>query len=173
MNRFAVLAVPAIAAACATAPAPIVLSAPLRAPEGEQSAFILAAEGVQIYACKPKAADPASFEWAFVAPQATLMQHGKTVGRHGAGPTWVATGDASSVKGTVAERQDGGSGNIPWLLLRATPSDNQGIFAGVTSIQRVDTKGGVEPAAPCDATKSGQEVRVPYTANYNFYKRHQ
>jgi Protein of unknown function (DUF3455) len=173
MKMLALLAVLAIVAACATPPAPIVLSAPLRAPEGEQSAFILAAEGVQIYSCKPKAADAASFQWTFVAPQATLMQHGKAVGRHGAGPTWVANGDASSVKGTVAERQDGGSGNIPWLLLRATPSENPGIFAAVTSIQRVNTKGGVEPATPCDATKSGEEVRVPYTADYNFYKHRQ
>jgi hypothetical protein len=173
MNKSALLALLVIAASCATKPEPIVLSATLNPPEGEQSAFILAAEGVQIYACKPKAADPASFQWAFVAPQATLKQHGGTVGRHGAGPTWSATGDSSSVKASVSARQDGGPGNIPWLLLRATAAENPGIFAGVTSILRINTKGGVEPVTICDASKSGEEARVPYTADYNFYKRRQ
>jgi hypothetical protein len=75
------------------------------------------------------------------------------------------------VKGAVRERQDGGAGNIPWLLLAGTPSEGVGRFAGVTSIQRVATRGGAEPTTPCDASKSGQEARVNYTADYYFYKR--
>jgi hypothetical protein len=71
----------------------------------------------------------------------------------------------------VRERQDGGAGNIPWLLLAATPSGADGRFAGVTSIQRVATRGGVEPSSGCDASKAGQEARVPYAADYYFYKR--
>ena len=47
----------------------------------------------------------------------------------------------------------------------------EGKFAGVTSVQRVATRGGVEPAARCDASNAGKELRVPYTADYYFYKR--
>jgi hypothetical protein len=79
--------------------------------------------------------------------------------------------DGSSVKGAVRERQDGGYGNIPLLLLGGTPAPKEGKFAGVTSIQRVATRGGTEPSTKCDASNVGKEMRVPYTADYYFYKR--
>ena len=163
------LLAPSIAAAAVAEPAGI--SPPLKPGSDEQPAFMLGAHGVQIYACKPKANDPAAFGWAFVAPEATLTEEGKTVGRHFAGPTWESSSDRSSVKGAVKQRQDGGAGNIPWLLLAATSTETPGVFAGVTSIQRVATKGGVEPTDACDASKAGQEARVPYTADYYLYKR--
>ena len=71
----------------------------------------------------------------------------------------------------MCERQDGGAGNIPWLLLSATSNGADGKMGGVTSVQRVATKGGVEPKDGCDASKVGQEARVPYSADYYFYKR--
>jgi hypothetical protein len=151
-------------------PEPNGLSPAMRAPSGESAAFVLAAEGMQIYTCKPKAGDATAFQWTFVAPEATLRDGGRTVGHHGAGPVWESDSDRSSVKGSVVQKQDGGSGNIPWLLLKGAPSEGGGVFAGVTSIQRVNTKGGVEPSTGCDASHSGEESRVPYTADYYFYK---
>ena len=147
------------------------ISDKLRPAADEQVAFVMKAEGVQIYACKPSPKDPYAYAWAFVAPEATLAEGGNVIGRHYGGPTWESSSDRSSVKGAVRERQDGGAGNIPWLLLRGTPADADGKFAKVTSIQRVATKGGVEPTETCDASKVGQEMRVPYTADYYFYTR--
>jgi len=143
----------------------------LRPSANEQAAFVLNAQGVQIYACKPSPKDPNAYAWSFVAPEATLLEGGATVGRHYAGPTWESSSDRSSVKAAVRERQDGGAGNIPWLLLGATPADADGRFAGVTSVQRIATRGGVEPAEGCDASNAGKEARVPYTADYYFYKK--
>lgn len=174
MNRrsLCVLCCAAIATCVQAAPSePAGISAALRVSADEQPAFVLSAHGVQIYACKPKATDSNAYQWSFVAPEATLSEGGAPAGRHAAGPVWESTSDRSSVRGAVRQRQDGGAGNIPWLLLAATPSQGEGKFAGVTSIQRVATKGGVEPTETCDATKSGQEARVPYTADYYFYKR--
>jgi len=57
---------------------------------------------------------------------------------------------------------------IPWLLLKAKSTDGPGIFAEVTYIQRVNTVGGKAPTAPGDYL--GEEVRVPYTAEYFFYR---
>jgi hypothetical protein len=45
------------------------------------------------------------------------------------------------------------------------------MFAGVTSIQRVNTTGGVAPPGGCSAANAGAESRVPFTAQYYFYKR--
>ena len=150
---------------------PAGISAALRAPIGEEAQFVLQAQGVQIYACKPRANDAYAYQWTFVAPEASLSEGGNPIGTHGAGPTWESTSDRSSVKGAVRQRQDGGAGNIPWLLLTGTATEGAGKFAGVTSIQRVATRGGVEPADTCEASKMGQEIRVPYTADYYFYKR--
>lgn len=150
---------------------PAGLSDKLRPPADEKVAFVLKAEGVQIYACKPSPKDPYAYAWSFVAPEATLSEGGTVIGRHYGGPTWESSSDRSSVKGAARERQDGGAGNIPWLLLGATPAETDGKFAKVTSVQRVATKGGVEPTGGCDASKVGQEMRVPYTADYVFYTR--
>ena len=58
-----------------------------------------------------------------------------------------------------------------WLLLGATSTETDGKFAKITSIQRLATRGGVEPTETCDASSVGKEMRVPYTADYYFYKR--
>jgi len=155
----------------ALAAGPPDVSEKLRPSPDEQLAFVLNAQGVQIYGCKPSPKDAYAYAWAFVAPEATLLEGGAVVGRHYAGPTWEWSSDQSSVKAAARERQDGGSGNIPWLLLGATPAPSDGKFANVTSVQRVATRGGVEPSAACDAFSVGKEQRVPYTADYYFYKR--
>lgn len=153
----------------AALPEPAGISDALRPPAGEQPAFMLKAAGVQIYACKAKV-ETNSYAWTFVAPSAALMEGSATVGKHFAGPTWESTSDGSSAKGAVKERQDGGPGNIPWLRLSAT-SSGTGRFADVTSVLRVATRGGIEPAAGCEKSNEGAEMRVPYTADYYFYKK--
>ena len=40
---------------------------------------------------------------------------------------------------------------------------------GVTSLQRLSTKGGRAPATGCDAQHKGQEARSHYSALYIFY----
>ena len=161
----------AIPCVFAAIPEPDAISSALRAPAGEHPEFALNAQGAQIYVCKPRTGDPYAYQWAFVAPEATLLEGDKVVGHHGAGPVWESISDYSSVKGVFRERQDGGAGNIPWLLLEGTHAEGSGRFAGVTSIQRVATRGGAEPDIACDASRSDQEARVKYTARYYFYKR--
>jgi hypothetical protein len=170
MNRFGfpALLLASSFPALATVPEPAGLSDAMRPPADEQPAFVLKATGAQVYTCKAK--DSTTYAWTFVAPSADLMENGATVGKHFAGPTWESTSDHSSVKGTVKEKQDGGAGNVPWLRL-ATVSSGEGRFAGVTSVLRVATQGGVEPKGGCSEYFVGQESRVSYTADYYFYKK--
>lgn len=44
--------------------------------------------------------------------------------------------------------------------------------AKVTSIQRVNTVGGVAPAAGCSSATAGTTARVDYAADYLFFKTH-
>lgn len=130
--------------------------------------FLLAhAIGVQIYACT---ATPDGPKWQFVAPRAVLYgDHFQFLGTHFAGPTWQ-TKDGSQVK---AARVDGVTVDptaIPWLLLKTT-STTPGRLAHTTYIQRLATRGGLEPAAAaCSAASVGIERHIPYTADYRFWK---
>jgi hypothetical protein len=143
----------------------------LRPPSGETLYLEAHASGVQIYECSPRTDRPATYEWTFKAPEAALVDTaGHSLGRHFAGPTWESS-DGSSVVGDVKSRDPGPSATaIPWLLLSAKATKGSGVFSATTSIQRVQTVGGIAPAAGCDASNASKIARVPYTANYYFYR---
>jgi hypothetical protein len=157
----------AILAGCAT---PVHVPAALEPPANETLAMVVPASGVQIYECRAKK-DSAGYEWAFVAPEAQLSDRaGRTIGSHGAGPSWQAR-DGSRIVGTVKQRADAPqSAAIPWLLLSAKSDGPEGAFSKVTSIQRVNTVGGIATATGCAAATSGTRSRVAYTADYDFVK---
>lgn len=141
----------------------------LRAPAAEEPAFMLSAEGVHVFECR--AVSPTGFAWTFVAPDATLYEGGRSAATHTSPNFWESSSDRSSVAGTVRSVQPVGADDLPWVLLGARAIGESGLFADVTSIQRVNTAGGVAPASGCDASHVGSEARVPFTAQYYFYRR--
>ena len=118
--------------------------------------------------------DGTGVEWTFVAPDADLFDaHGMPIGHHGAGPYWQAA-DGSRVVGTVKARADAPNpganpGAIPWLLLTTKSTTAEGAFSAITSIQRVNTVGGIAPATAARRDSAGTSARVPYTADYLFF----
>lgn len=121
--------------------------------------------GVQIYRWNGST-------WDFVAPEANLYAdagyHGK-IGIHYEGPRWESNGgsivQAARVPNTGCTPD---STAIPWLLLKKVSTEGHGIFSKTTYIQRVNTVGGLRPTA--DGSIVGEEKRVPYTAEYYFYR---
>jgi uncharacterized protein DUF3455 len=158
------------ASACSDATPPS-----LAAPAGNDLAFELQADGVQIYSCSSAsgavAGGPA---WAFQAPEAMLRDRsGQIAGTHGAGPMWEAL-DGSSVVGAKVEGATPDPAAIPWLLLRAAShGGGPGRMADVTFVQRLQTSGGVAPSEGCSAASVGAVARVPYRAVYCFYRGHE
>jgi hypothetical protein len=133
----------------------------LQVDAGHKVAFHAYAEGVQIYRWN-------GTSWDFVAPEAVLFAEGAgIVGIHYGGPTWESA-SGSKVVATVLDRCPQPNA-IPWLKLKATASGGPGIFNGVTFIQRVNTVGGTAPTTA--GTAVNQEVRVPYAADYFFYRK--
>ncbi len=121
--------------------------------------------GAQVYECKADAAG--KLAWQFREPIATLLVDGKTVGRHYAGPSWDLA-DGSAVTGKVSGRAAGATAlDVPLLKLDATPQ-HDGLLTGVSTIQRLNTKGGVAPR-PCQT--AGTLLSVAYSADYAFYKK--
>lgn len=133
---------------------------------GNKAFFRTYALGVQVYRWN-------GGSWDFVAPVANLYtdsNYRSEVGFHYAGPTWESDGGskviAARVPGTGCSPDP--TTAIPWLLLKAVSTDGSGVFQLVTYIQRVNTVGGLAPPTP--GSFVGAEARVPYTAEYYFYR---
>ena len=146
--------------------------AALRTHPDEKVAYWVPARGMQIYECRQRASG-GGFEWVFVAPDAELLDaFGTLIGRHGAGPYWQSN-DGSRVVGAVRAGADAPvKGAIPWLLLATKSNGSAGHFSQVTSIQRVNTVGGIAPATGCAEESLGKTTHVPYSADYVFYTTH-
>ena len=137
----------------------------LKVAAGNKLFYRVFAEGVQIYSWN-------GTSWLFVAPEAVLSANAGgsgVVGIHYAGPTWQSV-SGSKVVGAVEDRCTVSAADIPWLRLRAVATERPGIFQNVTFILRLYTSGGVAPTSP--GSSIGEIARVPYTAEYYFYRAH-
>jgi len=147
--------------ASAQTPLPAAIAAP-----GEAVVLTVHAQGAQVYECKAGADGKLSF--AFREPIATLIVDGKTVGRHYAGPNWEHS-DGSAVTAKAAGNAPGAtSDDIPWLKLEATANRGSGALSNVTTVQRINTKGG-KLEGPCE--KAGTFKSAPYAADYVFLRK--
>jgi hypothetical protein len=140
-----------------------------RVPAGNSLAFQVFAVGVQTYRWNGMSWDPAG-------PEAVLFADtggNAVVGTHYAGPAgptrpiWASV-SGSKVVGNVLVRCPQDPEAIPWLRLEAVASEGPGVFNHVTFIQRVNTVGGKAPTV--FGGFEGEMERVPYTAEYLFYK---
>lgn len=136
----------------------------LQAPSDQKVSFRAYALGVQIYRWN-------GASWDFVAPVATLYADDNYRGKvatHFAGPTWQSNSGSNVVAGN-AKRCTPDTTAIPWLRLDAISTEGPGIFADTTFVQRVNTAGGLAPTTPGSVV--GAEAKVPYTAEYVFYRK--
>ena len=136
----------------------------LQVPEGNKVAFHAYAVGVQVWGWD-------GGKWVLLRPEAFLYANADDtgpIGTHYFGPTWEST-SGSYVVGAVIERAYPDPTAVPWLKLGAVRSGGPGIFDGITFIQRVNTVGGIAPSYPGDNV--GDTVRVPYAAEYYFYRK--
>jgi hypothetical protein len=139
----------------------------LQAPANEHLLLQVHAKGDQIYVCK---GDAAQVAWALKAPDAQLFdKDDKLFGKHFAGPSWEANDGSRVVGKAVANVPPPDAGAVPWLLVTIVSHDGTGVLSRVTTIQRINTKGGKAPESGCDAAHVGQEVREAYSADYRFY----
>ena len=156
----------AIIAAGTTARAASAQVPPALAAPGENAVITLHAEGAQVYECK--AGNDGKLAWAFREPIATLLLDDKTVGRHYAGPNWEHVDGSAVTAKAVANAPGQSAGDIPWLKLEVTAHRGSGTLAGVTTVQRINTRGGVH-AGVCD--RAGALHSAPYAADYVFLRK--
>ena len=152
-------------------PAAPAVPSDIAVPEGHKPYLVGHAAGVQIYDCLAVAGGHA---WRLAAPRATLTgDNGKPLAEHYGGPTWQAA-DGSKVIGKRDKGINVDPTAIDWLRLVAdsTSAGADGDrLEDTTYIQRINTVGGLAPAAAdCDADAAGERREVPYTADYVFFK---
>ena len=169
----------------------------IKVPAGNKAFLVGHAIGTQNYVCLPSGNGVA---FVLFTPEATLFsdddkqvtthsfspnpfEHNPNPALAAVGPiraTWQHSRDTSTVWGQV---KPGNSSSDPafvapdaiaWLLVTVVGADN-GPTGGdtlteTTFIQRLNTSGGLAPAAGCtSATDVGHLAFVPYTADYFFY----
>jgi hypothetical protein len=145
----------------ASAQMPDAIAAP-----GETKVVALSGQGAQVYECKAGA--NGKLAWTLREPIATLMLDGKTVGRHYAGPNWDYE-DGSGVSANPVGNAPGKTANdVPWLKLEVTAHRGSGTLTGVTTVQRINTQGGVITGT---CNKAGAFRSAPYSAEYVFLRR--
>jgi hypothetical protein len=150
-----------VSAQAAETPLPDAIAAP-----GATVVLTVHAEGAQVYDCKAGA--DGKLAWTFREPIATLMADGKTVGRHYAGPSWEHS-DGSAVVGKVVGSAPGAAANdIAWLKLDVISHRGNGVLTPVTTVQRINIKGGKLEGA-CD--KAAATSSAPYSADYVFLRK--
>jgi hypothetical protein len=159
----------------------------LAVPQGSKAFAIGHAVGTQNYVCLPSGEGA---KWVLFSPQATVFdEDGEQIMTHFLSPnpaesnaaraTWQHSSTTSAVWALKQEESDDpqfvAQGAIKWFLLRVVGSQ-QGASSNdqlpkTTFIHRVNTSGGVAPAAECAATGDvGKTKLVPYTADYVFYQ---
>ena len=134
----------------------------LQVPAGSTLVYHVYARGVQIYRWN-------GTSWLPVGPSAQLFadpQEQSLVGIHYGGPTWE-TLSGSKVIGEVAKRCTFDPTAVQWLRLSAKSTAGPGVFDQVQHILRLNTVGGVAPSSP---GTTGQEVSIPYSTEYFFYR---
>ena len=134
----------------------------LKPPDDQQWRAHAHASGRQIYICDGS-------KWTLIGPDAKLSDDaGQELGTHFAGPTWQWL-DGSRVTAKPIATATPDAESIPWLLLTATGHTGHGMMTNVSSIQRLQTKGGKAPAGGCEAANKGAKAAISYTATYYFY----
>jgi len=138
----------------------------LPSPEGKTAVLRLHGQGAQIFRCE---AQPNGRHWVYRLPEADLADSaGTVIVRHGANLSFEHV-DGSRLLGEIADHVPSPVENaLPWLLLN-TRSYGKGALAGMTQVQRIDTVGGMPPAN-CDGAQLGQVLRVPFSADFVFFR---
>jgi Protein of unknown function (DUF3455) len=169
VTGFAALAVAVALSGVATAGPPATdVPDGIAVDEGNKPFLVGHAVGVQIYRCNGAG-------WGPATPRANLYgDSGQLIATHFAGPSWQAKDGSTVVAKRIKDPVTVDPTAIPWLLLEPTsvtagPAGNR--LAGTTFIQRINTTGGLAPAASaCNPDTAGTETEVPYTADYVFWK---
>jgi Protein of unknown function (DUF3455) len=142
-------------------------------PAGERQVDRVASRGMQTYECRAKPGHASRPEWVYVSSETELLDgQGQSVGTHTFPPPVWDAHDGSRFSGTIKARAPAPqAGAAPWLLISARSIGGEGRFSKITSLQRVNTEGGVVPTRRCDVTTVGAKERVALISEFILFSK--
>jgi hypothetical protein len=110
--------------------------------------------------------------WDPSGSEATLVDAGGESAGTVAPGHYFLSYDGSYVKASVTAESQVGANALTWARYEAgyvaAPRPGNGRFSNISSIQRIDTSGGLPPQPTCEL--EGSRLLVPYAATYMFYR---
>ena len=160
--RLSLIAITATLCACSSVKPPSVTP-----PEASEEAFRLEASGEQVFRCL---IDARGWYWKFEAPNAYLFDPltNQAVAKHGYNFTFVHN-DGSCLTTRIVSTAPQGKKDLSDALFTVASRDGYGRLSQIQYVQRLNAKGGV-PTTMCTKEKRGQLARVPFTADFIFYR---
>lgn len=139
----------------------------LTPPSDTSEAFRLEASGEQVFRCQ---IDARGWFWKFETPNAYLFDPltNQAVAKHGFNFTFVHN-DGSKLQTKILATNSLNPSDLPEALFTVNQSTPYGKFSQIKYIQRINTKGGI-PLSKCTKEKRGQLARIPFSAEFVFYK---
>lgn len=129
----------------------------------------LQAKGVQVFRCTVDSQGP---YYRFERPEADLYAGSEKVGTLSGPMSAISYKDGSSLISTRVQAWAHSSDpkkDLVLALMSAVPNDKAGELQGIHYVQRLHTKGGL-PQSNCAASEAGKLLKVPFTAEYVFWK---
>ena len=132
--------------------------------------------GAQVYACVGSGGtgSATTYAWTPGAPDATLYDASfapvGTYGMAASGPSWTSNDGSVLVAKEIMTAPAPQPDALPWVMLKEFAASGSGVFTDVAIVLRLNTAGGQPPASGCDATTAQTQARVPFSADYYFYK---
>ena len=162
-KRLLIGLLPLLLSACATFE-----QTDINPPESAHAVMKLEASGEQVFRCVH---DMKGWFWRFEAPNAYLFlpSTGQAVAKHGYRFSFVHNDGSKIASSRITSIAAGAGKNLPDALFTVTAPASHGTFLGVKYIQRLNAQGGI-PQAKCTPARQGQINRVPFEAQFIFWK---
>lgn len=135
-------------------------------PDESQETLRLEASGEQIFRCSR---DSQGWYWKFEAPNAYLFDPvtNQAVAKHGYQFAFVHN-DGSALTARI-KHVEPVPGHLSNALFVTQSNDRSGAFNNVRYVQRLNTQGGM-PKSRCVESQQGKYLRIPFSAEFVFYK---
>lgn len=147
------------------------LPADVRVPAGHQAVLEARGLGELQYECQATSLSPWQYAWLPRDRSIELRDTSNnsiTLAR--SARAWIHR-DGSELAVREFVEVDNGAANLPLQRARVEPSNLPGTLSNISYIQRIRTVGGLPATRNCSAAELGMRVRVPYEADYVFWRQ--
>lgn len=142
----------------------------IRVPSGHQAVLQAHGMGELQYECQATNRSPWQYAWLPRDRSIELRDSSNnTITLARSARSWVHR-DGSELAVREFVEVENGMVNLPLQRVRVEPSTQPGTLNNISYIQRIRTLGGLPTIRNCSAAELGMRVRVPYEADYVFWR---